>query len=141
MSAAAQSSSKQKSHAIAWNILGICCFVLMPLSVSLAAPKPAGATKAAHAAAARYRHHSFGIGVFGIMGFPYPSPRPSIYAAPPAMVYIEKDAPQDNPSEYVWYYCRSLQTYYPYIIDCPEDWEAVNPKASSETGVTLPSVK
>jgi hypothetical protein len=80
----------------------------------------------------RYRHHSFGIGVFGIMGFPHPPARPTIYAAPPAMVYIEKDAPQDNPPEYVWYYCRSLQTYYPYIIECPEDWEEIKPTTNAE---------
>jgi hypothetical protein len=75
------------------------------------------------------------------MEFPYPAERPSIYAAPPALIYIEKDVPQQNPPEYVWYYCSSLQTYYPYIIDCPEAWEEANPTSSSETGVNLPSVK
>ena len=124
-----------------WQILGVCCFLLAPLSDSFAATKPAGTSKAANAASARYRHHSFGIGMFGIMGFPYPPERQTIYAAPPAMVYIEKDAPQVTPPEYVWYYCRSLQTYYPYTLDCPEKWEAVNPSASSENTTTEPSVK
>ena len=141
MSAPARSSSKQTIRGIGWQILGLCCLVLAPLTFSFAAPKQADATKAAHAASVRFRHHSFGIGIFGIMGFPHPPARPTIYAAPPAMVYIEKDAPQDSPSDYVWYYCRSRQTYYPYIIDCPEAWEEVNPSANSETGTILPSVK
>ena len=132
MPAATRNPYKQKIRGIGWRILVICCFVLPPLSVSFAATKPAGAAKAAHAASVRYRHHSFGIGVFGIMGFPYPPARPTIYAAPPAMVYIEKDATQDNQPEYVWYYCRSLQTYYPYIVDCPENWEEVKPTANVE---------
>lgn len=138
MSAAARSYSKQTILRTGWQILVLCCLVLAPLTVSFAAPKHA---KAAHAASVRFRHHSFGIGIFGIMGFPHPPARPTIYAAPPAMVYIEKDAPQDSPSEYAWYYCRSRQTYYPYIIDCPEAWEEITPSANSETGTTLPSVK
>jgi hypothetical protein len=131
MSATARKFPIQKIRRIGWHILGVCCFVLAPLSISFAATKPAAA-KAANAVTARYRHNSFGFGVFGIMGYPYPPSRPTIYAAPPAMVYIEKDATHDNPPEYVWYYCRSLQTYYPYILDCPEIWEEVKPTANAE---------
>ena len=130
MSTAARKFSLQKILQIGWHVLGIGCFMLAPISEGFAATKPAA--KAAHAASVRYRHHSFGIGVFGIMGFPHPPARPTIYQAPPAMVYIEKDAPQDNPPEYVWYYCRSLQTYYPYIVDCPEDWEEIKPTTNAE---------
>ena len=131
MSATARSFSKQTIPGIGWQILGLCFLVLAPLTVSFAATKPTA--KAAHAASVRYRHHSFGIGVFGIMGFPHPPARPTIYQAPPAMVYIEKDALQDNPPEYVWYYCRSLQTYYPYIVDCPESWEQIKPTTNAES--------
>jgi len=130
MSTAARKFSLQKILRVGCHVLGIGCFMLVPISEGFAATKPAA--KAAHAASVRYRHHSFGIGVFGIMGFPHPPARPTIYQAPPAMVYIEKDAPQDNPPEYVWYYCRSLQTYYPYILDCPEIWEEVKPTANAE---------
>jgi len=108
--------------------------MLAPLSISFATTKPAAA-KAGHATSVRYRHHSFGIGVFGIMGFPHPPARATIYAAPPAMVYIEKDTPKDSPSEYVWYYCRSQQTYYPYIIDCPEAWEEIKPTTNVENSL------
>ena len=52
------------------------------------------------------------------------------------MVYIEKDLVQDNPPDYVWYYCRSQQTYYPYIIECPEAWEEVHPSANLDTGTS-----
>ena len=141
MPTAARNPYNKKIHGIGWTLLGICCFVLMPLSVCIAGPKLASAAKTNHAASVRYRHHSFGIGVFGIMRFPFPPARRTIYAAPPAMVYIEKDAPQDNPPEYVWYYCRSLQTYYPYVVECPEHWEEINPTANSNSGDTLPSVK
>jgi hypothetical protein len=130
MLAEARKFSIQKIRRIGWHVLGIGCFMLVPISEGFAATKPAA--KAAHAASVRYRHHSFGIGVFGIMGFPHPPARPTIYQAPPAVVYIEKDALQDNPPEYVWYYCRSLQTYYPYIVDCPESWEEIKPTTNVE---------
>jgi len=132
MLAAARYTTKQTTREIGWQILFLCCLVLAPLSLSFAAAKPTGAAKAARSSWVRYRHPSFGFSVFGIMGYPHPAERPSIYAAPPAMVYIEKDVSQDNPPEYVWYYCRSVHTYYPYIIDCPEDWEEIKPTANAE---------
>jgi len=135
MTSEAQKLFKQKILRTRWLLLGICGCLLTPLSVSFAAPKKSSAAKAVHSALVHYRHHSFGIGIFGIMGFPYPAERPTIYAAPPALVYIEKDVPQQTPPEYVWYYCRSLQTYYPYIIDCPEAWEEIKPSTNVENSL------
>ena len=46
--------------------------------------------------------------------YPYPDP-----ATPPTVVTQE---PQ------YWYYCASVQTYYPYVITCPEGWMQVVPQ-------------
>jgi hypothetical protein len=27
-----------------------------------------------------------------------------------------------------WYYCPAYQTYYPYVQDCPDGWQAVAPQ-------------
>jgi len=43
MSAAARSYSKQTTRGKGWQILGLCCLVLAPLTVSFVAPKHAGA--------------------------------------------------------------------------------------------------
>jgi len=40
--------------------------------------------------------------------YPYPAPA---YAPPPPPTY--------------WYYCRSLEAYYPYVPSCPEPWVPV----------------
>ena len=113
--------------------------MLVPLATCFADAKPASSVKAAKPAPIRHRHPSFGFGgfgVFGVMGFPHPPSPRIIYAPPEKMVYIEKDLVQDNPPDYVWYYCRSQQTYYPYVIECPEAWEEVHPSANLDTGTS-----
>ena len=65
--------------------------------------------------------------------YPYYSP---YYAYPPALVtvpatppvYIQQSPPtaQQYPSGY-WYYCNNPKGYYPYIKECPDGWQQVEP--------------
>ncbi|HEY8094862.1 MAG TPA: hypothetical protein VIE65_02055 [Methylobacter sp.] len=84
----------------------------------------------------------FGLGLglgygLGYYGAPYYSP---YYAYPPAVVavpaappvYIQQAPPvvQQNPSGY-WYYCNDPEGYYPYIKECPQGWQQVEPIPSA----------
>ena len=46
----------------------------------------------------------------------YPAPVSPVVVEPP--VYVQK-------SPAYWYYCPSLQAYYPYVASCPEPWVPV----------------
>ena len=56
--------------------------------------------------------------------YPYPDPyTPAttivVQPAEPVVVAPPPDAPA------IWYFCRSSNTYYPYVSSCPEGWERV----------------
>jgi hypothetical protein len=88
-----------------------------------------------------YHHHggshlSLGF-VFGgplwypgpVFSYPYPYPyeyAPAIVVPPAPRVYIERDdrIAQESAPGY-WYYCRDLNTYYPYVKECAQPWERV----------------
>ena len=53
-------------------------------------------------------------------------PAPSVVVVPPP-VYIEQNPPAPSAAAY-WYYCASRQAYYPYVKDCPENWQKVLPQ-------------
>jgi hypothetical protein len=68
-----------------------------------------------------------GQGYYGGGYYGYPSTTiVTVPVTPP--VYIQQAAPviQQNPSGY-WYYCNSPQGYYPYIQQCPNGWQQVEP--------------
>ncbi len=44
------------------------------------------------------------------------------YAPPPAIVQEQPPVYGQSPEPPYWYYCRSAQTYYPYVSTCPEPW-------------------
>lgn len=48
---------------------------------------------------------------------------PPYYPAP--LVFPAPGQPQ------YWYYCASLQAYYPYVKECPEAWQPVVPQPPS----------
>lgn len=54
--------------------------------------------------------------------YPYPDP----YVPPGVVVAV----PAPAPVQY-WYYCPSVQAYYPYVSACPEGWTPVVPPVSS----------
>ena len=49
---------------------------------------------------------------------------PAYYYAPP--VYYAAPAVAAPPAAY-WYYCAPLGAYYPYVHDCPAEWQLVAP--------------
>ncbi len=55
----------------------------------------------------------------------YPYPRyyyPAVIPEPAEPVtYVEQ-------ASNVWYYCASARAYYPYVANCPEEWQQVNPQ-------------
>ncbi len=81
----------------------------------------------------------YSLGLLGLgygLGYydrPYYSP---YYAYPPTIVtvpmtppvYIQQAQPvtQQYPAGY-WYYCDNPQGYYPYIKQCPNGWQQVEP--------------
>lgn len=80
----------------------------------------------------------YGLSYYGAPYYPpYYSP---YYAYPPAViaipatppVYIQQTPPaaQQYPSGY-WYYCNNPNGYYPYIKECPQGWQQVEPIPSS----------
>ncbi|MGZ4970674.1 MAG: hypothetical protein ACXV8O_04615 [Methylobacter sp.] len=76
----------------------------------------------------------YGLGYYGS---PYYSP---YYAYPPAVVtvpaappvYIQQAPPvvQQNQPGY-WYYCDNPEGYYPYIKECLNGWQQVEPIPSA----------
>jgi hypothetical protein len=67
--------------------------------------------------------------VFPHYFFPYPA-----YAYPlvpvPDPTYIEQLPPPTvlGQHENSWYYCNASKTFYPYVKECPEGWQAVAPQ-------------
>jgi len=59
---------------------------------------------------------------------PYYAPTPvyvqPVYAQPvPQTVYVQAPpAPAQVPT---WYFCKSANSYYPYVPSCPEGWQPV----------------
>jgi hypothetical protein len=72
----------------------------------------------------------YGLGYYGGSYYsPYYAYPPAVVTVPVAPpVYIQQ-APavvQQNPSGF-WYYCNNPQGYYPYIKQCPDGWQQVDP--------------
>ena len=92
----------------------------------------------------RGRYHSGHSGFGFYFGAPYIYPFPYYNSQyyPPAYqyyppitvqpesppVYIQQTPPttQEYPPGY-WYYCSKPQGYYPYIKECPDGWQQVEP--------------
>jgi hypothetical protein len=85
----------------------------------------------------------FGLGFYGPWypyGWPYydayyPAYWPGYYNAPmynygaadayPAQSYPVATAQPQPAEEAAWYYCAPLKGYYPYVSQCPEQWQRV----------------
>ena len=120
-------------------------FLLISLSVLIVLPAIANA----HGPVRPHRPHSrvylgMGIGTGFYPGYWYGAPYyvgppyygPPVYTSPPVViqqppVYVEKS--QELPSGY-WYFCPSSKAYYPYVNDCPEDWQRVSPMPPPPSG-------
>jgi hypothetical protein len=51
------------------------------------------------------------------------APAPAQVAPAPAPTAPAQGAPAQQPG--MWYFCNSSKTYYPYVQQCPEGWQAV----------------
>ena len=84
-------------------------------------------------------HYGIGIywsGAFGPWYYPYPyyypyyQPYPyyPYYGAPYYAPYPQYPTEWIERPDYAWYYCASLQAYYPYVTECPDGgWQRVEP--------------
>ncbi len=70
-------------------------------------------------------YYDYGYPYFGT---PYYSPPRVITIPSPPPVYIQQPPPvvQQYPSGY-WYYCSNPEGYYPYIKECANGWQQVEP--------------
>jgi len=95
------------------------------------------ASGSATAHGVRFGFH-FGIPLFAPWYYPPPAyyyPPPAYYYPPPVVtapaappVYVERgEAPSAPPPEHWWYYCADTQAYYPYVKECPTQWQRVSP--------------
>jgi hypothetical protein len=81
-----------------------------------------------------YRGHSsfgfsFGVPYYSYPYYSYPYYAPPVITVPSAPpVYIQQAPPviQQTPPGY-WYYCTNPQGYYPYIKQCLNSWQQVEP--------------
>ena len=82
-------------------------------------------------------HGHVGVGLYFGIPYAYPLYPPPYYypypyayyppapAQPP--VYIEQQEAPVTSDEYYWYHCDKPEGYYPYIKECPNGWQKVEP--------------
>lgn len=56
-------------------------------------------------------------------------PYPDSYLPSAVIAGAPAPAPTQSAPQY-WYYCASVQTYYPYVAECPEGWTPVVPQTT-----------
>jgi len=81
---------------------------------------------AVHAGPSRHYAGRAAVGVFvgtAVMA-PLLMSAPRYYYAPPPRYVAPLPAPA------YWYYCPQLQAYYPYVQECPGQWQPVVPQPS-----------
>lgn len=67
---------------------------------------------------------AYGPQPYGYVRYGYAPP--TVIVEPPP-VYVEREPPATAES-YYWYYCASLDGYYPTVRTCPEPWVKVPPR-------------
>jgi hypothetical protein len=63
---------------------------------------------------------------------PFLVPAPIVIPAPPPpVVYIERPVPFEEaaPPPGFWYWCGEPQGWYPQVVECPQGWLPVPPRA------------
>lgn len=56
----------------------------------------------------------------------YNPPVVTVPVTPPVYIQQSPPATRDYPAGY-WYYCSNPDGYYPYIKECPDGWQQVEP--------------
>jgi hypothetical protein len=118
----------------------VCLFVVLIAFITANAAWARGGHGGGHYGGWGHGGHYSGLGLalglgygLGYYGNSYYSP---YYAYPPTVVtvpvappvYIQQAPPvtQQYPVGY-WYYCNDPQGYYPYIKQCPNGWQQIEP--------------
>jgi hypothetical protein len=117
---------------------------LLALGLLLAQSLPSEAGGRHHHHRGHHHGHRFhGHGRFFISvgpafywGYPYWYPPPSYYVYTPLPAVVQESptyaqstpTPAPAPQAY-WYYCASVEAYYPTAPNCPEPWVKVPPRA------------
>jgi hypothetical protein len=70
----------------------------------------------------RYSHSHYGYPRFIVA---------SSFVAWPRAYYWPDYYPAAVPAVEYWYYCQPYAAYYPYVQECPTDWQPVLPTAPS----------
>ncbi len=84
-----------------------------------------GSGRGSHTSVSHGPHHHHG------RGFRYTSVFVGAsYVLWPSAYYWPDYYPGVPAAEY-WYYCQPYAAYYPYVQDCPTDWQPVLPTAPS----------
>jgi hypothetical protein len=76
-----------------------------------------------------YPYYGYGLGYPPYYGYAYAPP--VVIAAPSTpQTYIQQVQPapaiQSSQTAY-WHYCRKPEGYYPYVKECPDGWQLVDP--------------
>lgn len=76
-----------------------------------------------------YPYYGYGYGY--PYAYPYPYYPPAVVTVPAMpQTYIQQapqaPAVQQNQSAY-WHYCNNPEGYYPYVKECPDGWQLVEP--------------
>jgi len=63
----------------------------------------------------------------------YPPYYPPVVVMPPSSppTYVEQGSDVQatpRPSQSSWYYCAESKAYYPYVKECPGEWQRVAPQ-------------
>ena len=104
------------------------------LDAGAAGSRASGGGRAAAPAHVGAPHHFHGGGTRVFVGgtffvgpYPYywPGYWPGYYG--PGYYYAPAPAPVMAAPTAYWYYCAPLAAYYPYVANCPVDWQLVEP--------------
>lgn len=112
--------------------LGVCAALALAAAGSEAVAKggKGGGRSGAKAGAHHSHHHHRGGHGFGhtrvFVG--------SSFVLWPAAYYWPGYYPAATPVVEYWYYCQPYAAYYPYVQECPTEWQPVLPTAPSPQG-------
>lgn len=56
-----------------------------------------------------------------------PAPQPQVYIEQPREESVGTGQPASASGAQYWYYCAASKSYYPYVKECPEGWQKVQP--------------
>jgi hypothetical protein len=108
-------------------VAACACAVMALGAVSPDADAKGGRGGRAGAHHSHHSHHHHGGHAFAYRG----SFVASTFVVWPRADYWPDYAPAAAPVVEYWYYCQPYAAYYPYVQECPTEWQPVLPSAPS----------